>query len=62
MAWMYTDAVNKVACPKCKQPAGKMCRIPSGGKSPTPHSTRVAALKALPDFNLDDYRVKVVRV
>jgi len=41
--WIYTDATNTVDCPRCKEEAGKDCRMPSKRKSFTPHSERIKA-------------------
>lgn len=57
--WMYTDAVQKVACPQCNQPAGSGCRTPSGRKCAEPHGRRVWALQHTPGFNMDDYKIKL---
>jgi hypothetical protein len=47
--WMFTDAKNMVACPKCGQPAGEDCRTPKGRKTWPPHKERtVELLKKVP--------------
>jgi len=38
--WINTDAVNLINCPKCKQPKGVMCQMPSGRKASIPHIER----------------------
>lgn len=60
--WMYSDAVQCVVCPRCHQAAGKTCRQPSGRRAPEVHGERVAALQALPDFNINDYCVTPVNI
>ena len=60
--WMYTDMVERVACPRCHQSAGSDCRQPKGRKQWPPHDERCAALRALPDFNMADYEVKALSV
>lgn len=57
MAAMYTDAREKVGCPKCGQPKGEDCRYPSGGRTMYPHGERLLALKGLPGYNLSDYQI-----
>ena len=37
-----TDAMNFVGCPKCNQPAGKLCTDHRGKKLSTQHPERVA--------------------
>lgn len=54
--WMFTDAVQRVGCPNCTAKAGEVCRLPAGRKSRYPHRERLDALRALPDFDLNDYR------
>jgi hypothetical protein len=39
---LNTDAMNFVACPKCNQPAGKLCMDHRGKKLSTQHPERVA--------------------
>ena len=39
---LNTDAMNFVECPKCHQPAGKLCTGHRGKKLSTQHSERVA--------------------
>lgn len=56
--WMYTDAIERVACPKCGQDKLKMCRQPNGRKRDEPHGERLGALGQLPDFNMDDYKIQ----
>lgn len=60
--WMYTDAVELVACPKCGHVAGEVCRTPKGNRTTYPHDERVAALQALPTFNIEDYQVQALTI
>jgi hypothetical protein len=39
---LNTDAMNFVECPKCHQPAGKLCMDHRGKKLSTQHPERVA--------------------
>lgn len=43
--WMFTDAVNQVACPKCGSPPTEKCRTPKGRKAWPPHMERCAAVQ-----------------
>jgi hypothetical protein len=40
---LNTDAMNFVECPKCHQPAGKLCTDHRGKKLSAQHPERVAA-------------------
>jgi hypothetical protein len=53
--WEFTDADNWVGCPKCGQPAGKVCRTPKGRKAIYPHGERVQALRQHPEYNQKNY-------
>ena len=53
--WLYTDAKDKVVCPKCGVDKGTCCSTPKGYKLHTPHAERISALHKLDDFNIDDY-------
>jgi uncharacterized protein with von Willebrand factor type A (vWA) domain len=59
--FLFTDAVERVGCPKCAAPAGAVCLHPSGRRAPTPHTERTAALSALPDFDAKDYELPAGR-
>lgn len=56
--WMFTDARERVACPRCKAEKGEQCRQPKGRPVKYPHPERLKALSELPDFNVEDYQVK----
>ena len=57
--WMFTDATEKVDCPKCKVTAGVYCKTPKGFNAKEPHTERMIALRERDDFNIDDYTVKL---
>lgn len=58
--FLFTEATQKVDCPRCKERAGSYCRSPKGRKTDYPHGERVQALERLPSFNLADFQCKVV--
>ena len=43
---LNTDAMNWAECPKCHQPAGKLCMDHRGKKLPTQHPERVAEYRS----------------
>lgn len=57
--WMFTDARQRVGCPRCGQTEGNRCRYPSGGYATYPHNERIAALRELPDYDVRDYQRKI---
>jgi len=42
--WMHFDAVIRVECPKCHEPAGYYCSTPAGAEAKSTHGERVTAL------------------
>lgn len=56
--WMFTDARERVSCPRCKAEKGQGCATPKGRRTLEPHSERLWALRRLPDFNIQDYQIK----
>lgn len=56
--WMFTDARERVDCPRCEAKMGEACKSPKGRKTREPHTERLIALRRLPDFRIEDYQVK----
>lgn len=56
MAWIFTDAREKVDCPKCRAKSGSDCTFPSGRKKWPPHGERITNLHQRPDFKVEDYQ------
>lgn len=59
---LYSDAVDRVACPHCGRAPGSRCTYPTGEKRTEPHADRIKALYALTDFNEQDYQVPLTRL
>ena len=60
--WLFSDARERVICPRCLAAVGQPCQTPRGRKVDPPHVARITALRNQPDFNLADYRGQAINL